>query len=299
MIQEAEAGTLFGNMVVAADAQASGGQFVHVPIDVPGDSSADFVEYSVNIETAGSYQITAVVRGPNGSANSFFAQIDEGPLYLWSTPNNNEFTEDLVSDRRLGDVTETLSVGIHTFRVFVREEGTQLDSFEFELLSDTDTGDTDSGDTDTGGTGTGGSGSESLFQEAESGTLFGDMVAVSDPDASGGQFVHVPGSGLSGNTSDFIEFSVAIETAGNCQVNARVRGSYGQNSFFAQLDEGPLYRWDIPNSSQFIEDLVSNRGSGDVTEFLSVGTHTLRVFVREQGSQLDWIELLDGDGSGG
>ena len=119
-MQEAEAGTLNGNFVVVEDAEASGGQFVHVPDGVDGDSSLDFVEYSVLIETAGSYQVNAIIRGPDGTQNSFFAQIDEGPVHQWNTRANNQLTADVISTRESGsneDLIETLSAGFHTLRI--------------------------------------------------------------------------------------------------------------------------------------------------------------------------------------
>ena len=133
LFQEAEDGELSGDMEVVNDSDVSGGQFVRVPVNVTGNSNTDFVEFTVSIETAGSYQVRAGVRGPTGSQNSFFAQINDGDVYLWDIPRDNELTEVLLSDRGSGDVTEILSVGVHTLRVSVREEGSQLDWIEFEL----------------------------------------------------------------------------------------------------------------------------------------------------------------------
>ena len=156
------------------------------------------------------------------------------------------------------------------------------------------------------GGGGGGGGGGALFQEAESGTLFGGMTITSDAGVSNGQFVEVPGAGaVNDPSSNFVEFSVTIPTAGEYQINAGVRGPSGsQNSFIAQIDNGTQYEWHIPSNNQLIEDLVSdgtNPSNGiDVTENLSAGTHTLRVFGREAGAQLDWIEFeLVNNNSGG
>ena len=387
LLQEAEVGTVFGNMVVVNDVQASGGQFVHVPSNVVGNNSSDFVEITAVIDTAGSYQLTAIVRGPSGSQNSFFVQINDGEVYLWDIPSNNQFTADVVSNRGSGDVTETLSAGVHTVRVFVREEGAQLDLIKFELLEaiETETGDidteetgsvaTETGESDTVGVGTGTGGTEAgetdtvgvgteadgtdssgtviggsdtgesdtvgtetggddtgasdstsdtgvtdpvetdtdveiddsdtvsgdtggaLLQEAEAGTLFGSFVVANDVQASGGQFVHVPSGGdvVGDSSSDFVEFSVLIETAGSYQVDAIIRGPDGrQNSFFVQIDEGPVHQWNTRSNNQFTADVISSRETGrneDLTVNLSVGVHTLRIFVREEGTQLDLIEF--------
>ena len=155
-----------------------------------------------------------------------------------------------------------------------------------------------------GGNGGNGSGGGPLFQEAEAGTLFGDMTITNDAGVSNGQFVEVPGAGAVDDFfAHYVEFSVTIETAGNYQINAGVRGPAGnQNSFFAQIDEDPRYEWHIPQNNQLLEDLVSDRVNSndiDVIVTLSAGVHTLRVFGREEGAQLDWIEFEpEGGGAG-
>ena len=119
-------------MVVVNNNGASNSQLVNVPANRNGNSNSDFVEFSINIATPGTYQINARVRGPSGSQNSFFAQINNGDTYLWDIPKDNTFTEDLISDRGNGNVSETLSAGTHTLRISFREAGAQLDWIEFE-----------------------------------------------------------------------------------------------------------------------------------------------------------------------
>jgi hypothetical protein len=134
LLQEAEDGTLFGAMELGSDSNASGGKFVHVPANLTGNSNTDFVEFTVTILTTGRYQLNAGVRGPSGSQNSFFAQIDNGQTYLWDLPKDNKRTETLLNNRGTGVVTETLSTGVHTLRVSMREEGAQLDWIQFVHL---------------------------------------------------------------------------------------------------------------------------------------------------------------------
>lgn len=132
---EAENGVLSGGMAVFADADASNGSYVSV---VEGSQSTstenDFVEFPVLIETAGDYQVSARVRGPDGSSHSFFAQIDLGEQFFWVTPSDNAWTTEYISDREVGDIRATLDAGIHTLRVSLRETGTQLDYIHFFLL---------------------------------------------------------------------------------------------------------------------------------------------------------------------
>ena len=132
LFREAEDGSLSGAMAVVNNNSASNSQLVNVPANRNGNSNSDFVEFSINIATPGTYQINARVRGPSGSQNSFFAQINNGDTYLWDIPKDNTFTEDLISDRGNGNVSEALSAGTHTLRISFREAGAQLDWIEFE-----------------------------------------------------------------------------------------------------------------------------------------------------------------------
>ncbi len=406
LYSEAEDGLIVGDMAIGSSSGASGGQFVQVPVGQgAGSFNNHYVEFSVTILNAGSYKVRAGVKGPNGSQNSFFAQIDSGTQYLWDFSGNNAYVEDYISNRGSGDVEETLSAGIHTLRVFRRETGAQLDWIEFEeqggSVGDTsaptvtistpassnatlpavaalagsasDTGDSgfdrvevavsdSAGDwlnfsngsfgsvflsvdatltntslaatswsantpslpdgnytvhvkardiagneaavfttrafvVDTGTTGGGGP----LYSEAEDGLLGGDMAVASGTGYSGGQYVRVPvGDGTGPAADHFVDFSVTIATAGNYKVLAGVKGPSGaQNSFFAQVDSGNQYLWDIPKNNLITTDYLSNRGSGDVEVTLSAGVHALRIWLREAGAQLDWIEFeLQGGSSG-
>jgi len=408
LYQEAESGTLSGDMAIVSDASASSGQYVTVPGSGAVNAFDHYVEFTVNIETAGSYQINAGVRSLATDQNSFFAQVN-GTVerYEWHIPSTSEWLEDAVSDR-VGsddiDVVEDLDVGTHTLRVYGREAGAQLDWIEFALVGSAATSDTtaptvqiatpasagailpsiatlEGTASDTGGSefdsvdvavldasgnylnfGTGmfdstsitveaylsntsptatdwlistpaladgnytievtasdlagnnsnvisrsfqvgqttgvggGGGGGALYQEAESGALFGDMKIVSDTSASDGQFVEVPGTGaVNDYFAHYVEFSVDIATMGSYRIKAGVRGPSGQqNSFFAQINEGDRYVWHIPSNNQLEEDIISDRLNSmdiDIEEILSPGEHTLRVYGREAGAQLDWIEF--------
>ena len=96
----------------------------------------DSIEFSVDISTAGNYQIKAGVRSSATDQNSFFAEINGGgdQQYLWEIPADGAFSEVFVSDRNTGIVTVTLNAGVHTLQVHGREAGAQLDWIEFELL---------------------------------------------------------------------------------------------------------------------------------------------------------------------
>lgn len=406
---EAESGILGGAMAIVADGSASSGSYVVVADGgASSNSSLDYVEFPITFETAGEYEILAGVRGPNGSSNSFFAQLDGGSQYLWDTPKDNVWTTDKISDRGNGDITVNLDAGLHTLRISLRETGTQLDFIEFVLLNP-EAPPVDDGDTvaptveiaspgsigelvpaianlsgsasDSGGAGFGtvdvsvrdgdgnylnfGSGAFTgtptavpaslsntsvsstnwsittpelangsytvsvtstdaegnasqavsrgfvvdettppeddppvvgggLFAEAESGLLSGGMNIAADAAASSGNYVSVDvGSQSVSITNDYVELSVTLDTAGEYEIQGRVRGpNGGSNSFFAQIDGGVQYLWDTPKDNVWTTDVISNRGSGDVTFNLDAGVHTLRVSLRETGTQLDYVQFV-------
>ncbi|MBV7327615.1 putative Ig domain-containing protein [Chloroflexi bacterium TSY] len=138
-----------------------------------------------------------------------------------------------------------------------------------------------------------------LIQEAESGTLFGNFVIGSDPTASAGQYVHVPdgaGDFWGGVSGDKVEYCVNITTAGDYAIKTLVSSpDYAANSFFVQVDGLPVdtYLWDSdPVASGFVVDYVVDRNGPDpLVLSLGVGEHTITFYVREDGTQLDQIEL--------
>ena len=134
LYQEAESALLSGGMTVGADVSASNGAYVSVPAGSESpDTANDYVEFTVDIETAGDYRILAGVRGISGSQNSFFVQVDGGVQYIWDLPQNNVLTNVFVSGRATGELSFPLSVGQHTFRATYRESDAQLDFIEFQL----------------------------------------------------------------------------------------------------------------------------------------------------------------------
>jgi len=141
LIQEAEAGQLFGDFVIANDAAASGGQYIHAPSG--GQSSpnaAHRADYSIEITQAGDYRIDANVYGASGSDNSFFVTVDGLPSagYLWDSQINTTYQIDSVSNRGgANPVIVNLEVGVHTLSIFVREDGTRLDRIELVLVQAT------------------------------------------------------------------------------------------------------------------------------------------------------------------
>ncbi len=287
LIKEAEDGDLRGDFVVGSDAQASGGEFVHVP-DGSGSTgspnAARSAAYCFTVQQPGEYRVKATTSAADGTSDSFFVRVDGDPTdaYLWDLRRSAGFTDDFVSNRGGDDpVTLTLAAGEHTVTVYLREDGARLDKVELELIEAPEV-----------------ASCSGLVREAEEGTTSGRFVIGTDTLASGGQFVHVPeGSGSTGsaNAADSVAYCFDVTTPGQYRIKAQVYAEDGRSdSFFVRVDGEPAsaYLWDFSASSAYVQGYVSNRGvSGAVLVNLSAGEHTVTFYHREDGGRLDKVEL--------
>ncbi len=138
------------------DSNASGGSYIEAIKNNTGTAS-----YTFQINTAGTYKITARVFASNKGSDSFFTEIDNKGEVIWDlnpTANSSEFNvwrEDDVTNRGTGSFkapqfapvtnrgtgsfkapqfapyTVELSQGSHTLTFRGRESGTKLDNFTF------------------------------------------------------------------------------------------------------------------------------------------------------------------------
>jgi hypothetical protein len=147
------------------------------------------------------------------------------------------------------------------------------------------------------------------FIEAEAGQATGNYFkAVSDANASGGFYASVssdlPGSTLAPNEQQHLDLDVYVENAGNYNLQGWVRAANGdQNSFWVKVDGFPQkgFLWDVvAGGSGFQADMVSDRGAGlegnpefdPVNVYLPRGAHTVSIYLREPGAQLDRVRLI-------
>ncbi|MEM9773893.1 MAG: PQQ-binding-like beta-propeller repeat protein [Chloroflexota bacterium] len=136
LIQEAENGELFGNMIRGSDSRASGSQYIYAPSsagEITSINTSHRADYCFDIEEAGSYIIRGWVSSENIETDSFFVTMDGIPSqgYLWETHKSANFEEDFINDRGKSDpqIFE-LSAGRHTLSIYQRENSTRLDRFE-------------------------------------------------------------------------------------------------------------------------------------------------------------------------
>ena len=285
-IQEAENAALFGSFTTGSNVLASGGAYAEAPQGSGSSNSApdglNYAEFCFTVADAGDYTIEGVVNGPNGGSNSFFVTVDDTPVggYIWDVAS--DWVVDPVSDRNgQNPVIVNLTPGDHTVQVHLREDGTQLDTLELVPVS------TPPGPSCTTG-----------IQEAENAALFGSFTTGSNVLASGGAYAEAPqGSGSSNSAPDglnYAEFCFTVADAGDYTIEGVVNGpNGGSNSFFVTVDDTPVggYIWDV--ASDWVVDPVSDRnGQNPVIVNLTPGDHTVQVHLREDGTQLDTLELV-------
>lgn len=143
--QEAEDGTKFGDFELAPDLQASGGAFVHVPEGSPDDDEWDApnpahrMDYCFTVREDGEYAIYGTVYSIDEVGDSFWVRVNDAPDrgYLWAvSPDVNEvYVLDYVNDRDsvVDPVTVELTAGEHTVSIYLREDGTRLDTIGLRL----------------------------------------------------------------------------------------------------------------------------------------------------------------------
>ena len=142
LIKQAEDGVISGAFEIVEDSSASGGYYVHVPnrtgTRYDGPDTTQKMTYTFNITETGTYRIKGAVYASRGSDDSFWVQVNNSPVdgYLWDVLRNTSYQKDYVSDRDgLDPVEVLLPAGANTVSVYLREDGTRLDSIELELVA--------------------------------------------------------------------------------------------------------------------------------------------------------------------
>jgi hypothetical protein len=82
---EAESGDLSGGFSIAADADASEGQFLAPPAMITSDDTpgAARARWSFSVAATETFVIWGRIRSPLVSSNRFWFRVDDGPWYKW------------------------------------------------------------------------------------------------------------------------------------------------------------------------------------------------------------------------
>lgn len=132
-----------------------------------------------------------------------------------------------------------------------------------------------------------------LRVEVESSTLYGAFAPVSDAQASGNQAVVVDESFGERRKPDREHrvvtcFNVAAE--GTYRLKGRTLSpDNGSDSFYVQLDDKPTVplKWHLP-----IDGASYQTADARLQTFLSPGRHWVTIYLREDGTRLDTLELM-------
>jgi hypothetical protein len=142
---------------------------------------------------------------------------------------------------------------------------------------------------------------DGLVREAEDFDLpvDGDFEIGFDPAASGGQYIHVPngtGTRFSGPDENHkISYTFYVSVAGTYRIKGAVHAANSDDdSFWIRVNDSPTggYLWDALQNSGYQQDYVNDRYGVDPVEVsLEEGPNTVTVYLREDGTRLDKIEL--------
>jgi hypothetical protein len=139
---------------------------------------------------------------------------------------------------------------------------------------------------------------DTLAKEAEAADLYGDFEIGSDPAASGGQYVHVPGwsSRSTPDETQKVEFTFHVSSAGYYRIKGWVYApDTARDSFFVKVNGGPAngYAWHVLRNTTYAQDYVRDGVGGNPVEIWleKESTATVSVYQREAQTRLDKIEL--------
>ncbi len=132
---------------------------------------------------------------------------------------------------------------------------------------------------------------EKISLEAELGSLTPPMATGSHQQASSCGYVSSP----QGNQGA-VEMQFSIAQAGNYYFWARGMGltDYNENSFWASVDGGTPYHYEIPApGGEWHWSRLFQESGNAAPLWLSAGSHTIRFTGREQGARLDKVVIVN------
>lgn len=261
---------------------ASGGQFIKAPNGTGSHynspPSGKKVMYQFNVDQAGNYEISGLVKASNSSNNSVWVKIDSEPWVQWHMDvTGSSFQWQNVTDGWDQHATAFhLSQGQHTMQLRVREDGTRLDKFMFSKLATTTV----------------------VIDAANYDSISGAWEVEVDDDGNefllaangtGSHYSTIP----SGNE---LTYDFSVGQAGTYEMHALVSAlNGGDNSFWVAIDDGEWVQWHLTvTNGQWQWQTVTNGFDQTAVTFdLSEGNHTLRIKVREDGTKLDKIVITN------
>jgi hypothetical protein len=253
---EAESYTSMSGVQTENTTDAGGGQNVGY-ID-----TGDWMDYNVNIASAGTFAVNLRVASPNGgqlqiknSAGTVLATVtvpNTGGYQNWQTVSANV----------------SLPTGSQTIRIYSASNGWNFNWWEIATSGTTTTSTT------------------STRIEAEGYTTMNGVVNESTTDAGGGQDVGYI------DTGDWMDYSFTAPATGAYPVNLRVASPNGGQLQIKNSTGTVLATVSIPKTGGY-----QNWQTVSANIALVAGTQTIRVYSASNGWNFNWWEIISTSGS--
>jgi endoglucanase len=224
--------------------------------------TGDWMDYNVNIASAGTFAVNLRVASPNGgqlqiknSAGTVLATVtvpNTGGYQNWQTVSANV----------------SLPTGSQTIRIYSASNGWNFNWWEISTSGTTTTSTT------------------STRIEAEGYTTMNGVVNESTTDAGGGQDVGYI------DTGDWMDYSFTAPATGAYPVNLRVASPNGGQLQIKNSAGTVLATVSIPNTGGY-----QNWQTVSANIALVAGTQTIRVYSASNGWNFNWWEIISTSGS--
>ncbi len=297
----------------------TGGAYRHDDVDIETGNgitdvgwirNGEYLTYTVNVTTAGTYTVTARTASPN-SGRTIALSVDGVPAVTIAVPNTGSFdtyrdaTPPLIqATATQTPVTQTtsvapfpqlvaLSAGSHTLKLAFAGDGQNLDWFELTAVVPP---------TPPTPTPTPTVGPQPYIPlsipgtiQAEDYNLGGEGVAYHDttPGNEGGAYRHddvdiETGNGITNvgwiRNGEYLTYTANVTTAGAFTMSARVASPNAGRTIAVSVDGASAASIAVPNTGSF-----ATFRTVEVPVTLAAGTHTLKLAFSGDGQNLDWI----------
>ena len=222
----------------------------------------DWMDYIVNVPTAGAYAISLRLASPSGGQIQIKNSAGAS-LALVNIPNTGGYQA-----WQTAIVNVTLQAGTQTIRLYSSSNG-----WNFNWLEVT-------------GSNAGGGGSASPLGsriEAENYNLMSGVVKENTSDLGGGQNVGYIDYG------DWMDYSVNVSSAGSYALNLRLSSPGGGQLQIKNESGTVLATVTIPNTAGY-----QNWQTVSANVVLTAGVQTIRVYSTSNGWNFNWMELGGG-----
>lgn len=136
IVYEAETATLTAPMVLATDPANPNLRYLEVPTGTQGGTinnananNAGTSVFNINLATAGTYKVWALLNAATADNNDFFIRVDAGNFEEWETPVTmaDWAWAQANSDRGRDELKFDLAAGAHTIEIKRRDIATRID----------------------------------------------------------------------------------------------------------------------------------------------------------------------------